>query len=130
MPGNYFSKSLKLEAYFIDKVEDNKFEVHIHCHVKKRGMWFKGQYSKKVTEERIRRISHMMLENKQIVLVVTQRRFAFKGTKRWEKLPDVSKYKQTTNTFRLHTLRELQRQLQWEWIQAAEKWHVSHETIG
>lgn len=51
----------------------------------------------------------MMLENKQIVLLVKQRRFAFKGTKRWEKLPDVEKYKQTTNTFRLHTLRELQR---------------------
>ena len=51
----------------------------------------------------------MMLENKQVVLVVTQRRFVFESTKRWEKLPGVEQYKQTTNTFRLHTLRELQR---------------------
>lgn len=109
MHRNYFSKTLKLEEYVIDEVEDKEFEVLIRCHVKKRGMWFKRQYSKKMTEERIRRISHMMLENRQVVLLVNQRRFAFKGTRRWEKLPDVDKRKQTTNTFRLHTLRELQR---------------------
>jgi len=109
MPGKYFSKTLKLEEYVIDFVEDKEFEVSIHCHVRRRGIWFKGQYSEKVAERRVRRISHMMLENKQVVLVVTQRRFSFKGTRRWEKLPDVGKYEQTTNTFRLHTLRELQR---------------------
>lgn len=105
----YFSKTLKLEEYIIDDVEDRENEVLIHCHVKKRGMWFEDQYSKKVVETRMRRISHMMLENKQMVLHVSQRRFTFKGTRRWEKLPDVEQYKQTTNTFRLHTLRELQR---------------------
>lgn len=109
MHGKYFSKTLKLEAYVIDEVEDKESEVLIHCHVKKRGIWFREQYSEKVAESKIRRVSHMMLENKQVVLVVLQRRFVFKGTKRWEKLPDVEKYKQTTNTFRLHTLRELQR---------------------
>jgi len=109
MHGNYFSKTLKLEEYILDEVEDKEFEVHIYCHVRRRGMWFQRQYSEKVAEERIRRISHMMLENKQVVLVVRQRRFTFKGTRRWEKLPGVKKYKQTTNTFRLHTLRELQR---------------------
>jgi len=109
MHGKYFSKTLKLEEYVIDEVEDKDFEVFIHCHVRKRGMWFKGQYSERIAEERVRRISHMMLEDKQVVLVVVQRRFSFKGTRRWEKLPDVEKYKQTTNTFRLHTLRELQR---------------------
>lgn len=109
MPSNYFSKTFKLEAYVIDEVKEYTSEIHIHCHVRKRGMHFKKQYSKKICEEKVRRISHMMLENQQIVLVVIQRRFSFKGTKRWEKLPDVEKYKQTTNTFRLHTLRELQR---------------------
>jgi len=109
MPSNYFSKTLKLEAYVIDEVHDYSDEVHIHCHVRKRGMWFEGEYSKKITEEKLRRISHMMLENKQVVLLVKQRRFAFKVTKRWERLPDVKKYKQTSNTFRLNTLRELQR---------------------
>jgi len=109
MHGKYLSNLLELEEYVIDEVQKYATELHIHCHVRKRGMWFKGQYSEKVAEERVRRISHMMLENKQVVLVVSQRRFSFKGTKRWEKLPDVEKYKQTTNTFRLNTLRELQR---------------------
>lgn len=109
MHTNYFSKTLKLEEYVIDDVKDYEEEVHVYCHVRKRGMWFREEYSEKVTETKIRRISHMMLENKQVVLLVSQRRFAFKGTKRWGKLPDVEKYKQTSNTFRLNTLRELQR---------------------
>ncbi len=109
MQDKYFSKTLKLEEYVVDGVEDRAHEVLVHCHVRKRGMWHKGKYSEKATETRVRRVSHMMLENKQVVLVVTQRRFSFKGTKPWEKLPDVERYKQTTNTFRLHTLRELQR---------------------
>jgi len=109
MPAKYFSKLFKLEEYVINNVEEYELQIHIHCHVKQRGMRFNGQYSKKATETKVRSISHMMLENKQVVLVVTQRRFAFRGTKRWEKLPGVEKYKQTSNTFRLHTLRELQR---------------------
>jgi hypothetical protein len=98
-----------LEEYVIDGVKEYSDEIHVHCHVRAQGMWFKSQYSAKDTEEKIRRVSHMMLENKQVVLLVKQRRFSFKGTRRWEMLPDVRKYKQTSNTFRLHTLRELQR---------------------
>ncbi len=109
MHANYLSNLLELEEYVIGEVKTYATEIHIHCHVKRRGIWFKGEYSEKVAEERMRRVSHMMLENKQVVLVVTQRRFSLKGTRRWEKLPGVEKYKQTTNTFRLHTLRELQR---------------------
>lgn len=109
MPGKYFSKSFKLEAYLIDEVREYAAEIHIHCHVKKRGVWFQGRYSEQVTEKRVRHIPHMMLENKRVVLVVSQRRFVFKSTRRWEILPDIERYKQTTNTFRLHTLRELQR---------------------
>jgi len=109
MQNKYFSKALKLEAYVVNKVEDKEFSVLIHCHVRARGMYFNGEFSTKVAERKIRRISHMMLENKQVVLLVKQRRFSFKGTRRWEMLPDVQKYKQTSNIFRLHTLRELQR---------------------
>lgn len=109
MRTNYFSKTFQLEGYVVDKVEDHQGETLVHCHLRKRGMWFEGQYSEKFSEKRIRRISHMMLENRQIVLLVFQRRFVFKGTKRWENLLRVEKYKQTSNSFRLHTLRELQR---------------------
>lgn len=109
MHSKYLSNLLELKEYVIDDVQKHTTELHVHCHARIRGMWFKKQYSEKIAEEKVRRISHMMLENKQVVLLVKQRRFAFKGTKRWEKLPDVEKYKQTSNTFRLHTLRELQR---------------------
>lgn len=109
MHGKYFSKTFKLEAYVLEEIEDKEFEVLLHCHVKKRGMWFQGRYSEKVAETRTRCIPHMMLENKRVVLLITQRRFVFKNTRRWEELPDVKKYKRTSNTFRLHTLRELQR---------------------
>ena len=105
----YLSKLLKLEEYVIDEMKEYTHESHIHCHPRAKGMWFESEYSTKQTEEKTRRIPHMMLENKRIVLIITQRRFRFRGTKRWEKLLDVEKRKQTTNTFRLHTLRELQR---------------------
>lgn len=109
MPKNYLSETLELKAYTIEKVENIGLKILIHCHSKTRGMWYKAQYSKKVAETKVRQVAHMMLENKQIVLIITQRRFVFKGTRKWEVLPDVEQYKQTTNTFRLHTLRELQR---------------------
>ena len=67
--------------------------------------------SKRVNETKKRCLSHMILEGKPVFLVVNQRRFYFSRhkTRRWEPLPDVSPRKQTTNTFRLNTLRELQR---------------------
>ena len=109
MPDNYFSKSFKLEDYVIDEVKEHETEIRVLCHVRKRGMWFTDEYSERVAEERTRFIPHMMVENKRVVLVVTQRRFTFKTGRKWEKLPYVERYKQTTNIFRLHTLRELQR---------------------
>lgn len=105
----YLSKLLKLKEYIIDGMEETGLEIRVQCHAKGRGMWFKSQYSKKIVETKTRVIAHIMLENQRIVLIVSQRRFAFKGTRRWEKLPDVEKKQRTTNTFRLHTLRELQR---------------------
>lgn len=105
----YLSKLLKLEEYIIDGMKKTGLEIQIECHAKNRGMWFKDQYSKKIVETRTRIIPHIMLENQRVVLIVSHRRFAFKRTRRWEKLPDVEKRQRTTNTFRLHTLRELQR---------------------
>lgn len=105
----YLSKLLKLEEYVIDSMKETGLEIQIECHAKSKGMWFKSQYSKKVVEVKTRMIPHTMLENQRIVLNVSQRRFAFNGTRRWERLPGIEKQKRTTNTFRLHTLRELQR---------------------
>jgi hypothetical protein len=105
----YLSKILKLKAYVINNVQETKTQIAVHCHPRNRGMWLNEEFSINVKETKTRRIPHMMLENQRIVLVVTQRRFAFKGTRRWEKLPNIEKRKRTTNTFRLHTLRELQR---------------------
>jgi hypothetical protein len=105
----YLSKLLKLEEYVIDGMKETGLEIQIKCHSKNRGMWFECQYSRKIVESRTRIIPHIMLENQRVVLVVFQRRFAFKGTRRWEKLPNVERGQRTTNTFRLHTLRELQR---------------------
>ena len=74
-------------------------------------MVFRGERSFKINGMRVRNLPHMMLEDKMVILVITQRRFHFRKhkTRRWEALPDVSPKKQTTNTFRLNTLRELQR---------------------
>lgn len=105
----YLSKLLKLEEYIIDDFEERGLEIRVKCHAKSRGMWFENQYSNRTTETRIRVIPHIMLENQRVILIIFQRRFAFKGTRRWEKLPDIGKRQRTTDTFRLHTLRELQR---------------------
>jgi len=105
----YLSKLLKLEEYIIDDLEERGLEIRVKCHAKSRGMWFENQYSSRVAETRVRVIPHIMLENQRVILIVFQRRFSFKGTRRWEKLPGIEKRKRTTNTFRLHTLRELQR---------------------
>ena len=58
---NYLSKVLKLKEYIIEKVEDKGKEMYVYCHSGRRGMWFKNQYSKKVCETKIKKISHMMI---------------------------------------------------------------------
>lgn len=105
----YLSKLLKLEEYVIDGMKGMDLETEIQCHSRRQGMWLEGEYSNKITETRTRRIPHIMLENQRVILIIVQRRFSFKNTRRWERLPDIEKGKQTSNTFRLHTLRELQR---------------------
>jgi len=109
MRHDYLAKVFKLEGYVVEKLEDKGGQIFIYCHAKSRGMWLEEEFSKRMAETKIRCISHMMLEDRQIILCIKQRRFIFKKTRRWEILPNIEKRKQTSNTFRLHTLRELQR---------------------
>lgn len=111
MHKNHLKKMFKLEGYILDNVEYRKDGTFLHCHVQKSSMTYSGERSLRVNDTRERCLPHMMLEDETVILVVTQRRFYFPKhkTKRWERLPDVGKRKQTTNTFRLNTLRELQR---------------------
>jgi len=111
MQKNHLKKMFQLQGYILDRIEYKLERTFVYCHIQKKSMILKGERSFKVSETRMRRLPHLMLEDKMIVLVLTQRRFYFSKykTKRWEPLPDVSPRKQTTNTFRLNTLRELQR---------------------
>jgi len=102
-------KVFQLEKYVLERIEYLEERIEIYCHARVRGMWYQERYSKKVCEVRRRGISHMVLEGKPVVLQVLQRRFVFPGTRRWEALPGVKKHRQCTETFRLNTLRELQR---------------------
>jgi transposase len=111
MHKNHLKKLFKLEGYVLDRVEDRETGIFLHCHVRRNTMTHKGERSGRVNETRLRTLPHLMLEDKKVTLLVTQRRFYFSKRKtiRWESLPDVGRGKQTTNTFRLNTLRELQR---------------------
>lgn len=111
MHKNHLKKTFQLEGYILDRIEYQSKQVLLYCYVRHRTMTYKGERSNRVNESRIRYLPHMMLEDKKVVLVIEQRRFYFPKhkSKRWELLPDMGKRKQTTNTFRLNTLRELQR---------------------
>ena len=111
MQKNHLKKLFKLEGYILDKIEYKNGKTFLHCHLQKKTMVYRGESSKKINEIRVRQLPHMLLEDETIILVILQRRFYFSGhkTRRWEPLPDVGPRKQTTDTFRLNTLRELQR---------------------
>lgn len=111
MHKNDLKKTFQLEGYILDRIEHEKDRILAHCHLQKKSMVFRGERSFAINESRDRYLPHLMLEDLAVVLVITQRRFSFSkhNTKRWEQLPDVKKRKQTTNTFRLNTLRELKR---------------------
>ncbi len=111
MQKNHLKKMFKLEGYILDKVEQCENRTLLRCHLQRRSMNYKGERSRRFSETRVRYLPHLMLEDQSVVLVVVQRRFYFPKhkTKRWEALPDVKPRKQTTNTFRLNTLRELKR---------------------
>lgn len=99
------------KEYVIEKIEKKDDEVLIYCHSRTRGFWYEGLYSKTVSERRIRRVQHIMMEDQKTILVITQRRFRFHklNTCRWEKFSNIEEGCLTTNEFQQHTLRELQR---------------------
>lgn len=112
MKSEYLRKVLKIDPdYVIEKVEEKGDETLVYCHSRKKGMWFKEIYSKTVSERRIRKIQHIMVEAQKVFLVITQRRFRFHKLKtcRWEPLEDIERNFSTTITFQKNTLRELQR---------------------
>jgi len=111
MQKNHLKKLFKLEGYILDKIEYKNNKTLLYCHLQRKTMVYSGETSRRISESRVRHLPHMLLEDETVVLVITQRRFYFPKhkTRRWETLPDVSPHKQTTNTFRLNTLRELQR---------------------
>jgi len=125
MQKNHLKKLFKLEGYILDKIEYKNGKILLHCHLQRKTMVYCGEVGRKVNEVKIRHLPHMLLEDEMVILVVTRRRFYFPEhkTKRWEPLPDISMYKQTTNTFRLNTLRELQRD---NYTGTGHKRHKSH----
>jgi len=98
--------------YVLDNLREQEGASEVYCHSKTPGMWHEGEYSKTVSERRIRRVKHIMIEDTQVVLVITQRRFRFHQQKtcRWEKLPGIESCSKTSNEFQKNTLRELQTQ--------------------
>jgi len=100
------------KEYVLEKIEEREGVSEVHCHSKARGMWREGVYSRTVSERRVRRVLHIMIEDTQVILVITQRRFRFhkERTCRWEELPEIEKCGKTSNEFRKNTLRELQTQ--------------------
>lgn len=99
-----------MEAYVIDEIEYFEDKIEIHCHIRQRGLWYKSRYYTKEITHKVRRIEHMMLEDKPVILLVRQRQFYLgNNKKKWESLPGVSGKKRTSNEFCENTLRELQR---------------------
>lgn len=111
MRKNDLKKTFQLKGYILDRIEHEKGRILVHCHLQRKSMAYKGERSYAISEFHKRYLPHLMMEDQAVVLVITQRRFSFPkhNTKRWEELPDVKKGNQTTNTFRLNTLRELKR---------------------
>ncbi len=101
----------KIQGYILDKIEDKNNKILLHCHIQRKTMIYNSERSNNINETRERRLSHMLLEDQLVIIIINQRKFYFpkQKTKRWELLPDVNQYNQTTNTFRLNALRELQR---------------------
>lgn len=72
-------------------------------------MKLKSQRSCRVCATRERKIKHQIFEGKTVWIIINQRRFFFsKYDKRlWEKLPNVSVKKQTSNTYIINTIKSL-----------------------
>jgi hypothetical protein len=125
MQKNHLKKLFNLEGYVLDRVEHREDGTFLYCHLQRKSMAFRGERSMRFSGKRVRTLPHMMMEDKMAVLVVTQRRFYFPRhrTKRWESLPQVGRRKQSTDVFRINTLRELQRD---NYSGTGHKRHKSH----
>jgi len=107
MTGTPLSKIFDLRGYILDRVEylDEK-EILLYCHLKRQTMKFQSQRSKSVCDQRVRKIKHQVFEGRLVWIIVSQRRFYFSKTDRrlWEKLPNVSFKKQTSNIYRKNSI--------------------------
>lgn len=103
-------KMFDLKGYILDKIEiPNDNNILLFCHLKRKTMKLKSQRSCRVCATRERKIKHQIFEGKTVWIIINQRRFFFsKYDKRlWEKLPNVSVKKQTSNTYIINTIKSL-----------------------
>lgn len=109
MQNDYLKKIFKLEEFIIDNISETNKEIIVQCHSNKRGMRYEGQYSSAISTTRIKIARHMIVDDRVVILHITQRRFYFsKYDKRvWEVLPDFKRKKHDSNIFRKQTLNEL-----------------------
>lgn len=91
-----------LEGYILDKMEKKDSKIFLYCHIQKITMKYKSEKSKKVNCIRERCLLHSIFEEKQVFIIVKQRKFYFsKYNKRlWESLPQVKKQQQSTTAFK------------------------------
>lgn len=99
----------KLEAFVIHKIEDETDKILIWCRARRRGIWHEGQYSEALSTSRTKTARHAMIENRPVILKITQRKFYFKKSDKrlWEPLPIFQKEKHDSNFFRENTLKTL-----------------------
>jgi len=103
-------KMFDLTGYILEKIEfPNDTNIYLFCHLKRKTMKFKSQTSNRISTTRKRKIKHQIFEGKIVWIIIEQRRFYFsKYDKRlWEKLPNISIKKQTSDTYRLNTIKSL-----------------------
>ena len=95
-------KLFNLEGYILDKAEEADEKILLHCHVQKKSMQYKSERSKTINTTRKRELLHAMFEDKQVFIVVKQRKFYFgkHGKRLWETLPQVKQKQQMTTAFK------------------------------
>lgn len=102
MQKKLLKKIFKLEGYILDKFEESGDEILLHCHLQNKNMKYKSEISDRVNTTRERKILHAIFEDKQVYIIIKQRKFYFsKHNKRlWEELPQVKKGQQISTTFK------------------------------
>lgn len=99
-----------MQGFILDKiVQKDENNIYLNCHLQTKRMRYKSQRSSYVTTTRKRRIKHLIFEGKTVWIIIEQRRFYFsKYNKRlWERLPNISRGKQTTNIYRINSIKSL-----------------------